>query len=220
MQQEGNSVFCGVGGQGILLASDLTSAALLATGFDVKKSEVHGMAQRGGAVVAHLRYGQKVFSPLIEFGTAQIEVAFELVESLRYLPYLNKKSTVIVNTQRIHPTSVTTGVEKYPEDVPEQLRRFVPAVFPVEALTLAEALGEIRAVNMVMVGCLSRFLPIDESIFYGLIREKMPARLQPVNSEAFRRGREIIAASDVGRSGVSAEDKRSGAPRRPNREVN
>ncbi len=197
MQDSGNILFCGVGGQGILLASNITAAALLSAGYAVKKSEIHGMAQRGGAVVAHLRYGKEVFSPLIELGTAHMQVAFELMESLRYLPYLNRNSKVIVNTQRILPTSVTTGVEKYPADVPEQLRRVVPSVFAVDALEEALALGEIRSANMVLVGCLSRFLPVPEGIYYELIREKMPAKLHQLNSEAFRRGREIIG-SDAG----------------------
>ncbi|MBI4634572.1 MAG: indolepyruvate oxidoreductase subunit beta [Deltaproteobacteria bacterium] len=192
MEKGGNILFCGVGGQGILLASDITSAALLGAGFDVKKSEVHGMAQRGGAVVAHLRYGAKVYSPLIELGTAHMVVAFELLESLRYLPYLNPETKVIVNTQKILPPSVTTGVETYPEDVLERLGRAVPAVFPVDALAVAESLGEIRAVNMVLVGSLSSFLPVPENVFCDLIEKKVPKKFIAANTEAFRRGREIV----------------------------
>lgn len=193
MEKMGNILFAGVGGQGILLASEITSAALLKAGFDVKKSEVHGMAQRGGAVLAHLRYGEKVYSPLIEQGTAHIEVAFELLESLRYLPYLNKETKVIVNTQRILPISVTTGVEAYPEDVLSRLeKQGIAAVFPIDAFAIAEALGEIRAVNMVLVGSLSVFLPLSQDIFYALIDEKVLQKFRRANREAFRKGRELI----------------------------
>ncbi len=101
MTDSGNILMCGVGGQGILLASEITSSALIKAGYDVKKSEVHGMAQRGGSVVAHLRYGEKVYSPLIEPGTADVELAFEILESVRYMNYLHKNSKVIVNTQKI-----------------------------------------------------------------------------------------------------------------------
>jgi indolepyruvate ferredoxin oxidoreductase, beta subunit len=197
MKNKGNILFCGVGGQGTLLASEITSAALLKVGFDVKKSEVHGMAQRGGAVLAHLRYGDKVYSPLIEPGTADIEVAFELVESLRYLPYLNKNTKVIVNTQRILPVSVTTGVESYPEDVISQLKQREIAVFPVDALSVAREIGEMRAVNMVLVGCLSVFLPLSQDIFYDLIDEKVPERFRSANRKAFGKGRELIDALGV-----------------------
>ncbi len=197
MKNKGNILFCGVGGQGILLASEITSAALLKVGFDVKKSEVHGMAQRGGAVLAHLRYGEKVYSPLIEPGTADIEVAFELVESLRYLPYLNKNTKVVVNTQRILPVSVTTGVEGYPDDVIFQLKQRKLAVFPVDALSVVREIGEMKAVNMVLVGCLSVFLPLSQDIFYDLIDEKVPERFRSANREAFGKGRELIDAAGI-----------------------
>src|SRR5210317_895929 len=114
METSGNILFCGVGGQGILLASELIAYTLLASGMDAKKSEVHGMAQRGGSVEAHLRYGKKVYSPLIEPGTADLLLAFEIMEALRYLPYLNKNSKVIVNTQTIMPPAVATGKVAYP----------------------------------------------------------------------------------------------------------
>jgi len=190
--QSGNVIFCGVGGQGILLASEITSFALMKAGFDVKKSEVHGMAQRGGSVVAHLRYGEKVYSPLIEPGAVDIEVAFEMLESVRYLPYLNKQSRVIVNTQKILPSPVATGVERYPTDVMEELRRRGIAVFPVNAFEKAADLGEIRAVNMILVGALSVFLPIEETAFFDVISERVAEKFRNVNSQAFLKGREEI----------------------------
>ena len=187
-----NILICGVGGQGILLASEITSMALLRSGFDVKKSEVHGMAQRGGAVVAHLRYGDKVYSPLIEPGTADIEMAFELLESARYLPYLHKSSRVIVNTQKIYPAPVATGAERYPDNVLDRLREQKIDVFPIDAFGIVSKLGETRAVNILLVGALSRFLPVKEQVFLKLINEIVPEKVRRVNIDAFKKGRKII----------------------------
>lgn len=189
---KGNILFCGVGGQGIILASEITAMALINAGFDVKKSEVHGMAQRGGAVVAHMRYGEKVYSPLVEPGTADVEVAFELLESLRYLPYLNDKSRVIVNTQKILPLSVATGVEEYPTDVIGELRKRIASVYPLDAFDLAQSTGEIKATNMVLIGALSRFLPVGEDDFLRVIEKRVPQRFVDVNVRAFIKGRESI----------------------------
>jgi indolepyruvate ferredoxin oxidoreductase beta subunit len=193
MTDSGNILMCGVGGQGILLASEITSSALIKAGYDVKKSEVHGMAQRGGSVVAHLRYGDKVYSPLIEPGTADIELAFEILESVRYMNYLHKNSKVIVNTQKIYPPSVATGVETYPDDILDTLRQSKLSVLPIDAFSVAQELGEPRAVNMVIVGSLSYFLPIKENIFINVIKERLPEKIQKVNLEAFSTGRELAA---------------------------
>lgn len=193
MKNSGNILFCGVGGQGILLASEITSMALISSGLDVKKSEVHGMAQRGGAVVAHLKYGKKVYSPLIELGSADIEVAFEMIESVRYMPYLNKNTKIIVNTQKIFPVSVSSGREQYPEDVVGYLRSNGLSVFPVDAFETARAAGETKAVNMVLVGALSLFLPVREKTFLDVINKRVPEKFRSVNIDAFTKGREIIS---------------------------
>ncbi len=187
-----NVVFVGLGGQGVVSASDILAETVFRAGFDVKKSEVHGMAQRGGSVVAHLRYGEKVYSPLIEPGTVDIEVAFEMLESVRYLPYLNKQSKVIVNTQKILPSPVATGAERYPTDVIDELRKRGLAVFPVNAFEKATALGEIRAVNMILVGALSVFLPVEEKAFFDVISERVAEKFRNVNSQAFLKGRDEI----------------------------
>jgi indolepyruvate ferredoxin oxidoreductase beta subunit len=192
MKRTGNIIFCGVGGQGILLASEITSLALLKAGFDVKKSEVHGMAQRGGSVIAHLRYGEKVFSPLIEPGSADIEVAFEMLEALRYITYLNKRSRVIVSTQRIFPPSVATGIEKYPEDVLKQLQKTNLPLFPLDAFSIAKSLGETRTVNLVLVGALSAFIPVEGNLFLDIIDDRVPEKFRLINKEAFFKGKEII----------------------------
>ena len=164
MKETGNILFSGVGGQGILLASEITVYALLAAGYDAKKSEVHGMAQRGGSVTAQLRYGKKVYSPLIEPGCADIQMAFEMMEAVRYLPFLHKGSKVIVNTQKILPPSVATGQAEYPEDVLDQLTERDIVVVPVDAFDIAREVGEVRTANVVMVGALSAFLPVDPAI--------------------------------------------------------
>jgi indolepyruvate ferredoxin oxidoreductase beta subunit len=195
--ESGNVIFCGVGGQGILLASEITALAFMKSGFDVKKSEVHGMAQRGGSVVAHLRYGEKVYSPLIEPGTVDIEVAFEMLESVRYLPYLKGESRVIVNTQKILPSSVATGVERYPEDVLAELTKRGLSVYPIDAFEIAKSFGEVRAVNMVLVGTLSALLPVKDEVFFAVIRERVQKKFLEVNLAAFDNGREIIKELQV-----------------------
>lgn len=192
MDKQGNILICGVGGQGILLASELTSTALLHGGFDVRQSEVHGMAQRGGSVVAHLRYGDRVYSPLIEPGTADILVAFEMLEAVRYLPYLHKKSTVLVNTQKIFPPSVATGLETYPENILDSLAKKKLSVFPLDAFSIARDLGETRAVNMVLVGALSMFLPVAEKVFLRVMEARIPEKILEINRNAFLKGRELI----------------------------
>jgi indolepyruvate ferredoxin oxidoreductase beta subunit len=193
MNGQGNILFCGVGGQGILLASEVTSYALIKAGFDVKKSEVHGMAQRGGSVEAHLRYGEKVYSPLIEPGTVDLQVSFELLESVRYLPYLSQQSKVIVNTQKILPPTVSTGVQEYPGNVLQELEQRGLDVYPMDAFEVARSVGELRTVNMVLVGALSTFLPVSEQDFLDVIAERVKKNFVEVNMEAFRKGREMTA---------------------------
>lgn len=187
-----NILLCGVGGQGILLAGEIISSVLMKAGYDIKQSEVHGMAQRGGSVVAHLRYGKRVYSPLIDLGEADFAVSFELLEALRYLPYYSRKSRVIVNTQKILPAPVSTGAETYPGDILEQLADRNLSVFPMDAFGLARSAGEARAVNMVLVGALSVFLPVDEKIFLEVIDERVPEKVRAVNRGAFVKGREVV----------------------------
>lgn len=184
-----NILFSGVGGQGILLASELTAASLLTAGFDVKKSEVHGMAQRGGSVTAHLRYGTRVYSPLIEPGCADIQMAFEMMEAVRYLPYLHQDSTVIVNTQHILPPSVATGKAIYPENVLDELTSRNIRVIAVDAFSIAREAGEPRTANVALVGALSVHLPVDVAIFKKIIEKRVPAQFRAENMKAFAAGR-------------------------------
>ena len=189
-----NILFSGVGGQGILLASEIMAHTLIKAGLDVKKSEVHGMAQRGGSVTAHLRYGQKVYSPLIEPGAAEILVAFEMLESLRYLPLLKKSANVVVNTQQISPPSVSLGNAEYPADILTQLTDRGFSVHPLDALAIAEELGELRTVNMVLVGALSKFVKVEDQLFLDVISERVKKQFVDVNIKAFQRGKAAIDA--------------------------
>jgi indolepyruvate ferredoxin oxidoreductase beta subunit len=189
--EAGNILFSGVGGQGILLASEITAYSLLASGYDAKKSEVHGMAQRGGSVTAQLRFGKKIYSPLIEPGQADIQVAFEMMEAVRYLPYLHKGSKVIVNTQKILPPSVATGQAEYPAEVLNNLTERGIVVVPVDAFDLAREVGEVRTANVVMVGAMSAFLPVDPAVYADIIRARVPERFRDVNLRAFEAGRRV-----------------------------
>jgi len=195
MKEQGNILFCGVGGQGILLASEITAYGLLAAGLDVKKSEVHGMAQRGGSVVAHLRFGAKVYSPLISPGEADLAVSFEMMEAVRYLPFFHNNSRVIVNTHKILPPAVATGKMEYPENVLDELTSRNIAVTSLDAFAIAKAIGEFRAANIVMVGVLSTFLPVKEKVFLDVLDQRIPKRFLEVNLKAFKQGRRLAAGS-------------------------
>jgi indolepyruvate ferredoxin oxidoreductase beta subunit len=188
----GNIFLAGVGGQGILLASEVLGEAFLRGGYDVKKSEVHGMAQRGGAVTTHLRFGPKVFSPLIEPGTADLLIAFEKMEALRFIHYLAPDGAAVVNRQEIPPAPVSSGQERYPERIEERLRDTTPRVHMVDALTAAMALHEVRAVNMVMTGAASHFLPLPEGAYLEALKSRLPARVVEVNAQAFHAGRALV----------------------------
>ncbi len=192
MKQSGNILFSGVGGQGILLASELTAYAQLEAGFDVKKSEVHGMAQRGGSVEAHLRYGEKVYSPLIELGKADIQVAFEEMEAVRYLPYLHKDSAVVVNTQKILPPAVATGKASYPSGVLDELVDRGIRVVSLDAFSVAQEIGELRTANVVMVGAMSNFLAVSPQIFLDVIDQTVKEQFREVNKKAFSAGRDLV----------------------------
>jgi len=192
MSEQGNILFSGVGGQGILLASEVMAYSLLAAGFDAKKSEVHGMAQRGGSVTAQLRYGSRVYSPLIEPGTADIQISFERMEAVRYLPYLHKESKVIVNSQQILPPAVASGGMDYPEDVLAGITDLGIDVYEIDAFALAREVGEVKAANVVMVGAASHFLPMEPSVYEEVIETRVPERFREVNLKAFKAGRETI----------------------------
>jgi indolepyruvate ferredoxin oxidoreductase beta subunit len=193
----GNIFLAGVGGQGILLASEVLGEAFLAGGYDVKKSEVHGMAQRGGAVTTHLRFGPKVHSPLVEPGTADLLIAFEKLEALRFIHYLKSGGTAVVNSQEIPPAPVSSGQERYPERIEARLREATSHVHMVDALAAALALHEVRAVNMVMTGAASYFLPLPEDAYVAALTKRLPAKYVEVNVQAFRAGRALVECGEM-----------------------
>jgi len=188
-------VVCGVGGQGILLSSDLISIAALESGFDVKKSEVHGMAQRGGAVISFVRFGKKVYSPLVEEGTADFILAFEKAEALRNSRYakVSKDTIYIVNDLEIIPTSVSLGYSKYPQEIEKKINEFSKKVYFVNALSIAKELGEPRAANVVLIGVLSKFIEeIPNEMWIKAIRMRVPEKAIEVNIKAFEKGKSLV----------------------------
>jgi indolepyruvate ferredoxin oxidoreductase beta subunit len=191
--QSGNIFLAGVGGQGTLLAAELLSEAFLHSGFDVKKSEVHGMAQRGGAVTTHLRFGAKVHSPLIEPGGADLLIAFEKLEALRFAHYLAPGGVVVANSQEIYPAPVLRGVERYPADIDARLHAITEKVHLVDALAAALALKEVRAVNVALVGAASHFLPLAPAAYEEALRLRLPPKILDVNIAAFHAGRKLLA---------------------------
>ena len=192
MKNSANILICGVGGQGVLLFSDVLSGAALAAGLDVKKSEVHGMAQRGGSVTSHVRYAPKVYSPLIEEGTADFLVAFEQLEALRYLHFLAPRGRVLMDTLQVKPMPVLLGAAEYPKDVVERVRAGAKKVHVVEAYKKAKELGETRAQNVVMLGALSHLLSIPEATFQDVIRQSVKAKFVDLNLQAFQAGRKLL----------------------------
>lgn len=185
-----NIMIVGVGGQGTLLASKLLGHVLLAKGYDVKVSEVHGMSQRGGSVVTYVRYGDKVYSPVIDKGEADVILAFELLEAARYLEYLKKGGRIIVNTQRIDPMPVITGAGVYPEDLVCKLKKTGANVDAYDFLSVAMQAGSPKAVNIALMGRLSTYFDdITDDEWQKAIEENVPARFLEMNKKAFEMGR-------------------------------
>lgn len=186
-----NIVLSGVGGQGILVASDILAEVAVESGLDVKKSEVHGMAQRGGSVVSQVRFGEKIYSPLIKKGEADFILAFEKLEALRYLDLLKPGGVVIMNDQRIVPLTVYFEGIPYPEDIEELCKRRAKDVIVFPATKLAEQLGNLRVLNVIMLGILSRFLGFEEERWLECIQRRVPPKTLPLNRKAFKRGRAV-----------------------------
>ncbi len=186
-----NIRLAGVGGQGILVASEVLCDVLLAAGFDVKKSEVHGMAQRGGTVNSDVRYGQKVYSPTIPQAQVDVLLAFEQMEALRYLQSLKPGGTVIVNEQKILPATISSGKFEYPSGINESLAKHAGRVISIDALSAAKAAGSKRSVNICLLGVLSKFVDIELSIWESGITEKFRNKGLGANLKAFAMGREV-----------------------------
>jgi len=184
-----NILLCGVGGQGTLLAGNLISECAMVAGFDVKKSEVHGMAQRGGSVVSHVRFGKVVHSPLIRKGEGDILLAFEQLEALRWAEFIKPKGTIIVGTQKILPMTVSAGNAVYPGDIITTLEKMSFHVTAVDALETAKGLGNAKCVNVVLLGLLANQLgKIEKEIWLEVLEDKIPQKLLELNMKAFEAG--------------------------------
>jgi indolepyruvate ferredoxin oxidoreductase beta subunit len=184
-----NILLVGVGGQGILLASEILSETFMLAGYDVKKSEIHGMSQRGGSVASHVRYGREVFSPIVPEGEGDILFGFELMETYRSLPLLKKGGTVIANDLRISPPSVLLGQETYPDRLAEKIIAQFPDFLLVDGQKLALEAGNSRAANTVLLGAVSKRLDIAEEYWLKALGKMVPVKALEINLKAFHLGR-------------------------------
>ena len=187
-----NIMIVGVGGQGTLLASRILGTLLTNQGYDVKLSEVHGMSQRGGSVVTYVKYGQDIASPIIDQGEADIILAFERLEALRALPYLKKGGKMIVNDRAINPMPVITGATEYPAGIIDELKKHAD-VISLDALTVAEAAGSAKAVNVVLIGVLAGSTEIPRDAWVDALKETVPPKFLDINLKAFDEGYAISA---------------------------
>ncbi len=188
-----NIMIVGVGGQGTLLTSRILGGVITTAGYDVKLSEVHGMAQRGGSVVTFVRYGEKVAEPIVEEGQADVLIAFERLEALRYKHFLKKDGVIIVNDQRIDPMSVVTGAAEYPEGIIERLKS-EHNVISCDAMGEAKALGNPKVFNVVIIGVAARQMNFEKDEWLRVIKNTVPAKTIDINSAAFEKGWEIGGA--------------------------
>ncbi|MFY9174541.1 MAG: indolepyruvate oxidoreductase subunit beta [Peptococcia bacterium] len=190
MSKKLNVLLVGVGGQGTILASNILAEVAMKSGLVVKMSEIHGMSQRGGSVVTHVKIGPEVFSPLIEKGEADLILAFEELEALRWLEYLRPGGKMLVNTQNITPAPVSIGKAKYPQAIIEKLTSKNANVSTIDALSIATRCGNKKVSNVALVGMLAKRLDFPKDLWIKVLSEKVPARLQETNLQAFNEGYE------------------------------
>ena len=193
MSQTQSVVLAGVGGQGILLASEIVARTALAAGHDVKTNEVHGMAQRGGSVVAQIRFGSAVHGPLVREGTACVLGALERIEGIRFAHYLAPDGLAVVNSQALVPVTVSMGAAAYPQDAESRLRLLFPRLVYCDAASIAVELGNIRAANVVLLGAMSGALGLPEDAWMQALREVVKPQYLDLNAAAFERGRALRA---------------------------
>jgi indolepyruvate ferredoxin oxidoreductase beta subunit len=197
-----NVLIVGVGGQGVILASEILSEVAMQSGYDVKKSEVHGMAQRGGVVSSHVRYGPRVRSPLIPKGEVDLLLAFELAEAIRWLGFLSPDAGVIVSRQKLTPPIVSMGLAEYPGDAEKILRRRITNPVFVSALQIAEELGNARLVNTILLGVASVFLDLPVNKWKKVVAARVPQKFKELNLLAFERGQALVETSPRRASGA------------------
>lgn len=187
----------GVGGQGVILAGEVVAETLMQAGYDVKKSELHGMAQRGGNVNTHIRFGPKVYSPVIPDGEVDILMSFELLETMRFLDVLSNEPVILVNNQKIFPPSVILGEDRYPDNIPPLLSERYDGFELVEGFETAKQAGNVRALNIAFLGALSKHFDINTDLWHDAIVKKIPAKDVDINLEVFGIVREIRENRDA-----------------------
>jgi indolepyruvate ferredoxin oxidoreductase beta subunit len=192
-QMTTNILVTGVGGQGVILASDIMSEVFMEAGYDVKKSEVHGMAMRGGIVTSHFRFGEKVYSPLIKEGEVDILFAFEQLEGLRWINYLRPIGKIVMNDHKINPPAVNLGELEYPKGIPEIIRQKIKNFYLVRGTEIALQLGDVRAANVVLLGAISKFFELNEDLWLKTILDYLPPKVHELNRKAFSAGRDQIS---------------------------
>jgi indolepyruvate ferredoxin oxidoreductase beta subunit len=190
-----NILVSGVGGQGVILASDIMSEVFMEAGYDVKKSEVHGMAMRGGIVTSHFRFGKKVYSPLIKQGEVDILFAFEQLEGLRWVNHLRPDGKIVMNDHKINPPAVNLGEMEYPKAITKMIRSKIKNFYLVRGTEIALQLGDVRAANVVLLGGISKFFEVNEDLWLKTILNYLPAKVHELNKKAFSAGREQISQS-------------------------
>ncbi len=188
-----NILVAGVGGQGVILASDIMSEVFMEAGYDVKKSEVHGMAMRGGIVTSHFRFGKKVYSPLIKEGEVDILFAFEQLEGLRWVNHLRPNGKIMMNDHTINPPAVNLGEMEYPKNIPEKIKSKFKDFYLVKGTEMALQLGDARAANVVLLGAISKFFEVTEDLWLKTILNYLPPKVHELNRKAFSAGRDQIS---------------------------
>jgi len=188
-----NILISGVGGQGVLLTSKIIAEAALLQGLDVKQSEVHGMAQRGGSVLSQVRFGKKVFSPIVGEGEADLLIGFEPLETARYLHFLKDGGAVIYNTRPIGTIGASIAVEKYPADIDDVIKSRIKTIRPFDGTQLAVTVGDKRTLNLVMLGAALKFIPLEESIIIEAIVNTVPKKVLEINQKAFAAGKAHVS---------------------------
>jgi indolepyruvate ferredoxin oxidoreductase beta subunit len=191
-----NILLAGVGGQGVLVASDILAEVAARSGLDTKQSEVHGVSQRGGSIVSHVRFGEKVYSPLGKLGDIDFLLAFEKLEALRYGHWVKDDGTIIVNDQKIMPALLASETRGYPDEAIDFLKKKSPLVAVVQAYNIAKELKNLKVLNIVLCGVISTFLDFNEDVWKELITEKVPSTALDVNLKAFTRGRRSVGNSN------------------------
>ena len=192
-QMTTNILVAGVGGQGVILASDVMSEVFMEAGYDVKKSEVHGMAMRGGIVTSHFRFGKKVYSPLIKEGEVDILFAFEQLEGLRWINHLKPDGKIVMNDHRVNPPAVNLGEMEYPKGIPEMIRSKFKGFYLVKGTEIAFQMGDARAANVVLLGAISKLFEVNEELWLNTILNYLPPKVHELNREAFFTGRNQIS---------------------------